>query len=48
VLLKEVGVDSIGGIQGDYEFIEFSRERLQDAILRLLQLFSFSVQDMRE
>jgi hypothetical protein len=48
VLLKEVGVESIGGIQGDYEFIEFSRDRLQDALLGLLQLFSFSVQSMRD
>ena len=29
ILLKEQGVGSIGGIQGDYEYIEFSREALE-------------------
>ena len=48
ILLKEYGVESIGGIQGDYEYIEFSRRRLQDAILRVLQLFDCSVRSMRE
>lgn len=48
ILLMEAGIDSIGGIQGDYEFIEFSRDQLEHAILRLLQLFNFSVESMRE
>lgn len=38
VLLKEQGVVSIGGIQGDYEYIEFSRDQLQALVLRLVQL----------
>jgi hypothetical protein len=39
ILLKEDGVESIGGIQGDYEFIEFARERFELAVISLLQLF---------
>lgn len=39
ILVKEEGVGSIGGIQGDYEFIEFSRERLEDLPNRVLQVF---------
>lgn len=48
ILLMEDGVDSIGGIQGDYEYIQFSRKNLQDAILHVLQLFDISVRSMRE
>jgi hypothetical protein len=47
ILLKEVDVDSIGGITGDYEFIEFERNALQDAILALFQLFNLSVQGLQ-
>lgn len=43
ILLRENGVDSIGGIQGDYEYIEFSRDRLQTVVVNLLELFSLSV-----
>jgi hypothetical protein len=43
ILLKEEGVDSIGGIQGDYEYIEFSRECLQQAAVSLLQVFDVKV-----
>lgn len=39
ILLKEQGVGSIGGIQGDYEYIEFSREGLEGLTLKLIQLF---------
>ncbi len=39
VLLKEQGVGSIGGIQGDYEFLEFSRDELERLPIRLIQLF---------
>jgi hypothetical protein len=39
ILLKEDGVGSIGGIQGDYEFIEFSRDRLEALVVKLLQVF---------
>ena len=43
ILLKESGVNSIGGIQGDYEYIEFSRGRLQDLAISLLQMFDLTV-----
>lgn len=39
ILIKEDGVGSIGGIQGDYEFLEFSRARVADLIGRLLRMF---------
>lgn len=39
ILLKEEGVNSIGGIQGDYEYFEFSRERLELLVIKLIQLF---------
>jgi hypothetical protein len=42
ILLKEQGVNSIGGIQGDYEYIEFSREGLGGAIISLIKLFSLT------
>lgn len=47
ILLKEDRVGSIGGIQGDYEFIEFSRDRLHDALVRLLELFEVNVRGLR-
>lgn len=48
VLLKEQGVGSIGGIQGDYEFIEFSRESLGNLAVRLIQLFSLTNNGLRK
>jgi hypothetical protein len=47
ILLKEKDVDFIGGITGDYEFIEFARDALQDAILALFQLFKLSVDGLQ-
>jgi hypothetical protein len=47
ILFREAGVDSIGGIQGDYEYIPFRRQRLQEAILKLLELFDVSVSGLR-
>lgn len=38
ILLKEAGVDSIGGLQGDYEYLEFRREELADLMVRLLEV----------
>ncbi len=43
ILLKEKDVGSIGGIQGDYEFIEFSRDQLQDMAIKLIQMFDLVV-----
>ncbi len=37
VLLKESGVQSIGGLQGDYEFLEFERAALGDLLVKLLE-----------
>ena len=39
LLLKEQGIDSIGGMQGDYEYIDFTRAELQNLVLRLLRVF---------
>jgi hypothetical protein len=39
ILLKEDGVVNIGGLQGDHEYIEFTRDRLDFPLRRLLQLF---------
>jgi hypothetical protein len=35
VLLREAGVQSIGGIQGDYEYLEFAKDNLADLLVRL-------------
>jgi hypothetical protein len=39
VLIKEEGVQSIGGLQGDYEYIEFHRDKLENLVLALLETF---------
>ena len=38
ILLKEKGVNSVGGLQGDYEYLEFERADLADLLVRLLEL----------
>lgn len=47
IILKENGVLSIGGIQGDYEFIEFSRENLHELIVGLLSIFKIGVRGLQ-
>jgi hypothetical protein len=47
ILIKEVGVGSIGGIQGDYEFLEFTRDDLASLMIRIIQLFSVSVSGLQ-
>jgi hypothetical protein len=42
VLIKEQGVGSVGGIQGDYEYLEFSRDTLELLAIRLIQLFDIT------
>jgi hypothetical protein len=37
ILLKESGVQSIGGLQGDYEFLEFERGSVGDLLVKLLE-----------
>jgi hypothetical protein len=48
VLLKEQGVVSIGGIQGDYEYVDFSRDELETLALRLIQLFDLTNNGLRK
>ena len=48
ILLKEQGVSSIGGIQGDYEYIEFSRTALESLTVRLIQLFELTNNGLRK
>jgi len=38
ILLRETGVQSIGGIQGDYEYIEFVREDVPELLIKLVQI----------
>ena len=47
IILKEDGVLSIGGIQGDYEFIEFSRQNLHELVIGLLSIFKFAVRGLQ-
>jgi hypothetical protein len=47
ILVKEQGVVSIGGIQGDYEYIEFSRDELEALAVKLIRLFDLSNNGLR-
>ena len=47
ILLKEDGVDSFGGLQGDQEHLEFTRDRLDFLVRRLILLFDVSVVGIR-
>jgi hypothetical protein len=44
ILLQEDGVDSIGGMQGDYEYIPFTRDALQDLVFGIVRLFTVTVE----
>jgi len=48
ILLKEAEVESIGGIQGDYEYLPFVRDKFHEVIVKLIQLFTVSVTGLRE
>jgi hypothetical protein len=48
VLLKEIGVGSIGGIQGDYEYIEFDRNKLELLFISIVEIFDICVTGFRE
>jgi hypothetical protein len=48
ILLKERGVGSIGGIQGNYEYLEFSRDELERLVVRLIQLFEVQNSGLRK
>ena len=47
ILLKESGVESIGGLQADQEYAQFDRRRLDKLTLWLISLFDVSVRDFR-
>jgi hypothetical protein len=47
ILIKEEGVGSIGGIQGDYEFIEFNRDRLEELSVKLVEVFKVSATGLK-
>jgi hypothetical protein len=47
ILLKESGVGSIGGIQGDYEYVEFSRDAIERIPTKLLQIFDLTTTGLR-
>ena len=38
LLLKERGVENIGGLQGDYEYLEFDRSQLGDLLVRIVEV----------
>ena len=38
ILLRETGIQSVGGLQGDYEYLEFDRAEMGDLLVRLLEL----------
>jgi len=48
ILIKEQGVGSIGGIQGDYEYFEFNRDALENLLVRLIQLFGLTNKGLRK
>jgi hypothetical protein len=48
ILLKEQGVGSIGGIQGDYEYLEFSRDALESLVIRLVRVFELTNNGLRK
>jgi hypothetical protein len=43
-----LNLSSIGGIQGDYEFIEFSRRALEKIPLSLMQIFKVSLDGLQQ
>jgi hypothetical protein len=43
LLLKEDGISSIGGMQGDYEYLNFDRDELHRLVLKLFRLFEIEV-----
>ena len=38
ILIKETGVQSIGGLQGDYEYLSFDRDDLAEVLIKLVQV----------
>ena len=48
ILLKEQGVSSIGGIQGEFECIEFTHDARQNLFIRLIQFFEVTNNGLRK
>jgi hypothetical protein len=48
ILLRETGVGSIGGIQGDYEYFPFDRAALHSAVLTLIGLLELKIAGLRK
>lgn len=48
ILLREADVESIGGIQGDYEYLEFTRDKFHEVMVKLIQVFAVSVQGLKK
>lgn len=46
ILIKEAGVQSIGGLQGDWEYLEFERDQMAELLIKLVQLFMAQVTSM--
>lgn len=42
ILIKESSVASIGGIQGDYEYMEFTKDTFPELLVKIVELFSFT------
>ena len=47
VLIREEGVESIGGIHGDHEYITFSRDETSLMLVKVLQTFSIRTGGLR-
>lgn len=48
ILIKEVGISNIGGVQGDYEYLQFDRNDIPSLMLRLLSLFRIRATGLRD
>ena len=46
-MLKEDGVDNIDALQGDHEYLEFTRDRVDYLLRRLLQMFDIRAVGLR-
>ena len=48
ILIKEVGISNVGGLQGDYEYLEFDRDDIPNLMLRLLSLIRIQATGLRD
>jgi hypothetical protein len=47
ILLREEGVETIGGLHGDHEYIEFSRTDIAAMLVKMLRMFSIRTIGLR-